>query len=174
MSTTQIKVTQTVNLAPLSLLLVDDNHHMCAILAAVLKGVGVTKIREARDGAEALDLQRQYSIDIAIIDYNMAPIDGIEFARMQRLAPDSANPYLPLIMVSGHSERSRIVQARDAGINEFVVKPLNAKSLLERLINVVMRPRPFIRCQGYFGPDRRRIRSGTYGGPFRRQDDGLI
>ena len=170
----QTQVNRSVNLAPLSLLLVDDNHHMCAILSAVLKGVGVVKVREARDGAEALDVLRQCPVDIAIIDYNMAPLDGIEFTRFQRLSKDTSNPYLPIIMVSGHSERSRIVDARDAGVNEFVMKPLNAKALLDRVVNVVMRPRAFIRSTSYFGPDRRRNNGKSYTGPYRRDSDGLI
>ncbi len=170
----EMQVTQAVNLAPLNILLVDDNYHMCAILGAVLKGVGVVKVREARDGAEALDILRSCPVDIAIVDYNMAPLDGVEFTRLQRLSPDTSNPYLPIIMVSGHSERSRIVAARDAGINEFVVKPLNAKILLDRVLNVVMRPRPFIRCSAYFGPDRRRKTERQYSGPYRRSSDGVI
>jgi len=169
-----IQVTQSVNLAPLSILLVDDNRHMCTILSAVLKGIGVVKTRTALDGAEALEMLRQYPVDIAIIDYNMAPLDGIEFTRMQRQSNDSTNPYLPIIMVSGHSERSRIMTARDAGVNEFVVKPLNAKALLDRIINVVMRPRPYVRCSSYFGPDRRRRADPQYSGLYKRATDGVI
>ncbi|ESQ77119.1 response regulator [Asticcacaulis sp. AC402] len=169
-----IQVTQTVNLAPLHMLIVDDNRHMCTILGAVLKSVGVSRLRQARDGAEALDLMRQYPIDMAIVDYNMTPVDGIEFTLMQRRAADSMNPYLPIIMVSGHSERSRIVAARDAGVNEFLVKPLNAKALLDRVVNVVMRARPYIKCVGYFGPDRRRRSDSQYAGPYRRTSDGFI
>lgn len=169
-----MQVTQTVNLAPLSFLIVDDNRHMRTILGAVLKSIGVHRLYEAEDGADALGLLHHQPIDIVILDYNMMQIDGIEFARIVRKAPDSRNPYLPLIMVSGHSERSRIVEARDAGINEFVVKPLNAKSLLERIVNVILRPRPYVRCASYFGPDRRRKSQPQYPGPYRRSMDGVI
>ncbi len=158
----------------LKILLVEDNQHMRSIVGAILKGSGIRNVREARDGAEALDMLRQYPADIALVDFNMDPIDGVEFTKMLRNAPDSSNPYLPIIMITGHSERSRVIQARDAGINEFVVKPLTARALLGRLDSVIMRPRPFIRCKTYFGPDRRRTDDKAYAGPFRRSTDGML
>lgn len=147
---------------------------MRSIVIAILKGSGIRNVREARDGAEGLDVLRQFPADIVMTDFNMSPIDGVEFTQMVRNATDSPNPYLPVIMITGHSERSRVIEARDAGVNEFVVKPLTARALLSRMDSVIMRPRPFVRCRTYFGPDRRRINNVTYSGPFRRQTDGLI
>ncbi|MDC7675274.1 response regulator [Asticcacaulis machinosus] len=158
----------------LKLLLVEDNQHMRSIVMAILKGTGLRHIREARDGAEALEILRQYDADIALVDFNMQPIDGVEFTRMLRNSSDSPNPYLPVVMITGHSEKSRVMEARDAGVNEFVVKPLTARALLGRLDNIIMRPRPFIRCSTYFGPDRRRKTDTGYNGPFRRNTDGMF
>lgn len=152
-------------------MLVDDNQHMRAIVAAILKGAGVGRVREVRDGAEALDELRQWPADLAIVDFNMQPLDGVEFTRLLRLSPDSPNAYLPIVMMTGHSERSRVVEARDAGVTEFVVKPLTAKSLLDKIQAVIFRPRPFIRTATFFGPDRRRVTSPHYPGPFRRATD---
>lgn len=147
---------------------------MRSIVIAILKGSGIRNVREARDGAEGLDILRQFPADIVMTDFNMSPIDGVEFTQMVRNATDSPNPYLPVIMITGHSERSRVIEARDAGVNEFVVKPLTARALLSRMDSVIMRPRPFVRCRTYFGPDRRRINNAAYSGPFRRQTDGLV
>ena len=158
----------------LKIMLVEDNQHMRSIVTAILKGSGIRNVRESRDGAEALDALRQFPADIALVDFNMSPIDGVEFTRMLRNAPDSSNPYLPIVMITGHSERSRVMEARDAGVNEFVVKPLTARALLSRIDSVIMRPRPFIRCKTYFGPDRRRTVDKNYPGPFRRNTDGMI
>jgi two-component system, chemotaxis family, chemotaxis protein CheY len=158
----------------LKILLVDDNQHMRAIMSAILNGAGIRSVREARDGAEALDVLRQYPADIALVDFNMSPIDGVEFTRMLRTAPDSVNPFMAIVMITGHAERSRVIEARDAGVNEFVVKPLTARALLSRLDSVIMRPRAFIRCKTYFGPDRRRTPDKSYKGPMRRTTDGLI
>ena len=165
-----------VNFSRLKILVVEDNHHMRRIITAILNGAGVppSAIREAKDGIEALELLRQFDADLALIDYNMSPIDGVEFARIMRNAPDSANRYLPLVMITGHSEKSRVTQARDAGVNEFIIKPLTAKALLNRIVSIVLKPRVYIRSSTYFGPDRRRRATPNYPGPFRRDDDGLL
>ena len=157
----------------LKILLIEDNQHMRSIVSAILKGSGIRNVREARDGAEGLDMLRQYPADIALVDFNMDPIDGVEFTKLLRNSSDSSNPYLPIIMITGHSERSRVIQARDSGVNEFIVKPLTARALLGRLDSVIMRPRPFIRCKTYFGPDRRRSNDQSYSGPRRRNTDGV-
>ncbi len=155
----------------LRVLLVDDNQHMRAIVMTVLAGVGVRNVRETRDGAEALEALRDWAADVAIVDFQMFPIDGVEFTRMVRNAPDSRNPYLPIVMMTGHSEKTRVVEARDAGVTEFVAKPLTARSVLERLQAVIYRPRPFVRSASYFGPDRRRRDDPAYHGPWRRAAD---
>jgi len=155
----------------LQVLLVDDNQHMRAIVTAVLKGAGVTRIIEVNDGAQALSALRDRPCDLAIVDFNMQPLDGVEFTRLVRNAPDSANPYMPIIMMTGHAERSRVMEARDAGVNEFVVKPITARSLLSRIQAVIFKPRAFVRAADYFGPCRRRVNDPHYPGPYRRGDD---
>lgn len=159
------------SLAALQILLVDDNQHMRAITTAVLQSAGIRKVREAADGAAALEVLREHAVDLVIVDFNMFPLDGVEFTRLVRNSPDSANPYLPIIMMTGHSEKSRVYEARDAGVTEFVVKPITAKAILDRIQAVIFKPRPFVKTDGYFGPDRRRVQSATYTGPWRRSID---
>jgi len=161
----------SAGLESLRVLLVDDNQHMRSIVITVLTGVGVTQIRETHDGSEALETLRDWPADLAIVDFQMAPMGGVEFTRIVRNAPDSRNPYLPIIMMTGHSDRGRVVEARDAGVTEFVAKPLTAKSVLERIHAVIYRPRPFVRTMDYFGPDRRRKQDAAYAGPWRRSTD---
>jgi DNA-binding response OmpR family regulator len=74
-------------------------------------------------------------------------------------------------MMTGHSEKSRVYEARDAGVTEFLVKPITAKAVLDRIQAVIFHPRPFVKTDGYFGPDRRRTQSGSYNGPMRRVSD---
>jgi len=158
-------------LQSLHILLVDDNQHMRAITSAILQSAGVRNIREVSDGAAALDCLRDHAIDLAIVDFKMFPLDGVEFTRLVRNSPDSANPYLPIIMMTGHSEKSRVTEARDAGVTEFVVKPITAKAVFDRIQAVIMRPRPFLKTDDYFGPDRRRTSPADYKGPLRRSTD---
>ena len=155
----------------LHVLLVDDNQHMRAIVAAVLAAVGVSKLREARDGVEGLEVLKSWPADVAIVDFQMSPLDGVEFTRRVRGSPDSRNPYLPIVMMTGHSERSRVLEARDSGITEFIAKPLTAKAVLERLQAVIYSPRPFVRAENYFGPDRRRRDDPVFTGPWLREAD---
>jgi two-component system chemotaxis response regulator CheY len=158
--------------ASLRFLLVDDNHHMRAIVGAILNGVGVKHMREAMDGAEALQLMREGPVDIAIVDFKMTPLDGVQFTQLVRNSPDSVDPFLPIIMLTGFAERHRVFEARDAGVTEIVVKPVTARSLLDRINTVIYKPRPFIRSGDYFGPCRRRRADPNYSGPQRREDDG--
>jgi two-component system, chemotaxis family, chemotaxis protein CheY len=109
--------------------------------------------------------------DIIICDLNMDPIDGLEFTKMLRTANDSPGAFIPVIMMTGHTERSKVTAARDAGINELVAKPISAKTLLERIVSVIDRPRPFVKSPSYSGPCRRRGTPKDYKGPFRRRGD---
>ena len=158
-------------LEALQILLVDDNQHMRTIASTILKSAGIRRIHEVDDGAEALKALGALPIDLAIVDFNMFPLDGVEFTRMVRNSPDSENPYLPIIMMTGHSERTRVQEARDAGVTEFVVKPITAKAMLDRIHAVIFHPRPFVKSDDYFGPCRRRTTLRDYAGPFRRSTD---
>jgi two-component system chemotaxis response regulator CheY len=159
------------SLGALKVLLVDDNPHMRTITSAVLQSAGIRLVREASDGGAALEVLRHHPIDLVIVDFKMFPLDGVAFTRLVRNSPDTANPYLPIIMMTGHSEKSRIVEARDAGVTEFVVKPITAKAILDRIQAVIFHPRPFVKTEDYFGPDRRRTQSPNYKGPMRRARD---
>lgn len=159
------------SLAALQILLIDDNAHMRAIASAVLKSAGIRKVVEAGDGGTGLEMLRDHAIDLAIVDYNMFPLDGVEFTRLVRNSPDSANPYLPIIMMTGHSAKKRVYEARDAGVTEFLAKPITAKAVLDRIQSVIWKPRPFVKTDGYFGPDRRRVTPPGFRGPFRRATD---
>lgn len=156
---------------PISVLIIDDNHHMRSLIKELLKAIGITDVREASEPIEALELMRTCPIDLLLVDFSMPMIDGVEFVNMVRTGEDSPNPFIPIIMITGHSERSKVMSARDAGVNEFLVKPITAKSLMVRLQSVIENPRPFVKVGNYFGPDRRRSQSKTYEGPWRRKDD---
>ena len=146
-----------LGLGELKVLLVDDNEHMRTIVGTILKGIGILNVREARDGSEALEALRTWPADLAIVDFRMAPMDGVDFTRLVRNAGDSRNPFLPIIMMTGFADRPRVEEARDAGVTELIVKPVTARAIIDRLNAVVYRPRPFVRTADYFGPRRRGI-----------------
>jgi len=140
----------------LKFLVVDDSVFMRELLGDVLRHFDVRKIREAADGAEALEIMSAWTPDIILMDWEMTPFDGIEFTRAVRSSDRGDERFAPIIMISGYSEYWRIQHARNAGVNEYLVKPVSPKALFSRIRAVIERPRPFIQAPGYFGPDRRR------------------
>lgn len=125
-------------------------------MRGVLGAFHVHDVREASDGAEAFKEWRTFAADLIITEFMMTPVDGVEFVRLVRTASDSPNPYVPIIMLTGYTEKHNVATARDAGISEFLAKPISAQTLYARLNAAVFKPRPFIKLKGYFGPDRRR------------------
>jgi two-component system, chemotaxis family, chemotaxis protein CheY len=162
---------KSYDLSELAFLVVDDNTHMLSIIKTLLKGFGIRRIHEATDAADAFEEIRSTHVDIIVLDYALDTLDGIEFAQLVRTAKDSPNPYLPIIMLTAHSERHRVEEARDAGITEFLCKPICATDLYKRIIEVVEHPRSFVKIGTYFGPDRRRRSDENYRGSEKRVAD---
>ena len=153
----------------LRFLVIDDNLHMRRILRTLLLGFGSREVHEAPDGASGLDAFNKFTPDIVIIDWAMPLLDGLELAQLIRQPDTNASPFTPIIMLTAHSERRRVTAARDAGVTEFMVKPISAGALHRRIVNVIANPRRFIRTRNYFGPDRRRNNASGYTGPERRK-----
>lgn len=153
----------------LRFVVIDDNAHMRRIVRALLTGYGAREVIEAEDGAAGLEAFTNHLPDILITDWAMPIFDGLELTQMIRQPGANQNPFVPIIMLTGHSEKKRVMAARDAGVTEFLAKPLSAKALYERIVNVVVKPRPFVRTKTYFGPDRRRSAGVGYTGPERRR-----
>src|SRR5262249_18775385 len=126
-------------------------------------------VLEAPDGQTALEMLRANPCDIVFSDMSMKPMDGLAFTRALRRDAYSPNHFVPVIMITGHTERHRVEQARDAGVTEFLAKPVTAQNLFARIAEIVERPRPFVRCDNFVGPDRRR--QASEGGPRRRAGD---
>jgi two-component system, chemotaxis family, chemotaxis protein CheY len=158
-------------LSALRILVIDDSREMCTIVGTVLAAAGVGHLHYASDGRRGLEVMSQYSIDLAYVDHEMPVMNGLEFISAVR-AMDSAARYMPIIMLTGHSDIPRLNAARDRGVTEFLCKPVTAKTILTRLNAVIMEPRSFVMSPGYFGPDRRRTRRTAYKGPYRRSVDG--
>lgn len=155
-------------------LILDDNPHMRGLLRAILASFGMKKIEEADQVGEAMRIVAGGEIDLAFVDFKLGGIgglDGLEFCRRIRCDPDSPNIYLPIIMVTAYSERNRVLGAINAGVDEFLVKPVRAIDVANRVNAIIERRRPFVQCGSYFGPDRRRRDDPRYTGPWRRAGD---
>ena len=148
------------NFERLRVLVVDDNKNMRTLIRRILESFQVKSVKGAEDGELAFEILKSFPTDIIITDLNMPFMDGIEFVRLVRTDKDSKNPYIPIIMLTGHSEVPRIISARDAGVNAFLTKPVSAKSLYSKMGFLIEHPQPFVRCKTYVGPDRRRKNCG--------------
>ena len=152
-------------------LVVEDNPHMRTLLRSLLHALGIKNVHEAADGNSGFTELKARQPDLVLTDLSMAPTDGIAFTKQIRSGEGTPNPYMPIIMVTGHTERPRVEAARDAGVTETLAKPITIHNLMARLTEIVDRPRPFVKSETYFGPDRRRRKNQDYTGPWRRQDD---
>jgi two-component system chemotaxis response regulator CheY len=148
-------------------LVVDDNEHMRALLRRLLQRMGIENTEYA-DGSAALEVVETEMPDLILTDLTMQFMDGISFTRTIRRSPNEKVQITPVIMITGHADRHRVVEARDVGVNEMMVKPVTERGLLTRVQEVILRPRPFIFGPNYFGPCRRRRVDRNYRGPERR------
>jgi CheY-like chemotaxis protein len=152
----------------LKILVVDDNAHMRKLVVTILQAFGAIQIFEAESGERAWALLRDANPDVIVLDWMMEGMSGLEFVRQVRTSEQSPNPFVPVIMLTGHTHIDHVRQARDAGVNEFLAKPVSVKAILTRLIVVIEHPRPYVRTKSYFGPCRRRRGADEYRGPERR------
>ena len=138
-------------------LVVDDEAYMRKVVRTLLMSVGVRKIYEAADGPAGLELIRTMAPDVVILDWEMPGLDGPGFVRMVRSPETFPLPDVPIIMLTGHGERSRVIEAVKIGVNEFLLKPVSSKSLQDRLISVLAKPRQIVKDGDYYGPTPRKM-----------------
>ena len=139
-------------ISQLSVLVVDDNPFMRNIVRGLLGNIGVKKTYEASDGIAGLEMIREVSPDIVVLDWEMPMLSGPDLVRIVRSPGVFPTPDIPIIMLSAPGERWRVIEAVKLGVNEFLCKPVSAKSLQERLISILIKPRESVRLGEYYGP----------------------
>jgi DNA-binding response OmpR family regulator len=154
-----------------SVLIVEDNKPMVELIKSVINMFGFKEIYTATDGSEGFDVFCDRRPDLVISDWMMSPTNGIEMAHMIRQDERSPNKYVPIILLTGFSQKQRVIEARDMGITEFIVKPFKVIDLYKRIENIIEAPRKFVDTASFFGPDRRRKKNIEFAGPLRREDD---
>ncbi len=149
-------------------LIIDDDRHMRMLIRNVVFALGVQDVIEASDGEAALEELKVSRADLVLCDMKMEPMGGLEFVK--RLRSDSDNPYrfVPVIMITAYAELETVAKARDAGVSEFMAKPLSADALDKRIQRVLKDPRHFVQAPDFAGPDRRRSKKNEFEGENRR------
>src|SRR5581483_2792291 len=125
----------------LAVLVVEDVRATRVIVRTILRSFGIYDVVEAADGQEALTVLGQRHIDVVITDLCMEPMDGVEFIKRLRTPRNGLNPYVPVLMVSAHTEVTRVREAVAAGVTEFLAKPITPAGLEQRLLTIVRTPK---------------------------------
>lgn len=144
-----------IDFGHLRALVIDDDRLARGLVVQILEEIGVVDVEVASDGEAAFRELRSFVPDFILSDLVMEPMDGISFARRLRTHPDSPNPYAPIILLTAHADRTTVLEARDAGVNAFVTKPVSISELRRKITLALKDPRQFIKSEDYVGPDRR-------------------
>jgi len=142
-------------------LIVDDDYYMRKVVRSLLLAVGIKNVHEASNAIDGLEAIPQINPDVVILDWEMPNMSGGDFMRIVRSPKAYAVPDVPVIMLTGHVERERVVEAIRLGVNEFLCKPVSAKSLQQRILSIRGNPRPMVRIGDYYGPEPRKAASNA-------------
>ena len=153
----------------MNVLVVEDDRHMRMLIRNVRFALGVNDVSEATEGSKALEAWKKTQPDLVRGDLKMNPMGGLEFVRQIRADAENPHRFIPVIMITAHSELDTVADARDSGVNEFMAKPISAAALEKRIRRVLQDQRPFVEAPEFVGPDRRRGKKDTFGGSERRE-----
>jgi two-component system chemotaxis response regulator CheY len=134
----------------------DPVGNMASLIATMMRGLGHRMVTEVTTMRDLRNIVRARSYSLIVLDDQLGPPSAIEMVRQMRKDFDSPNRTTAVIMMSAAPDITRIADARDAGINEFLKKPFSASDLQMRVASLDLAPRPFIEAPEYAGPDRRR------------------
>ncbi len=145
--------------ASTKVLLIDDDYYMRKVIRSLLLAVGIKNVHEAANGVDGLELIPQIKPDVVVLDWEMPQLTGGEFMRLLRSPGQFAVPDVPVIMLTGHVERERVVEAIRLGVNEFLCKPVSANALKARIMSIRGNPRPMVQIGEYYGPEPRKVKA---------------
>ena len=117
----------------MNVLIVDDYKTMLRIIRNLLKQIGFENVDEATDGTQALEKLKGKSYGLIISDWNMEPMTGIDLLREVR----GNGSDIPFIMVTAENKTENVLAARQAGVNNYIVKPFNADTLRQKISSVL-------------------------------------
>jgi DNA-binding response OmpR family regulator len=152
----------------LPILVCDENPHARKLVAEVLIGAGYLTVHFASNGLEMLKSTEEHNPRIVLTSSRIPGISGLEYTRLIRAGHNKVSRVTSVIVMTDTPTTSFLTAARDAGVDEMLVRPFNGAGLLARVEAVLARPRRFVESTSYVGPCRRRRMLEEYGGPQRR------
>lgn len=160
------------SLAKHSILVVDGEREMARLLRQLLASLGARSVRTVVDAAAAQAVIAEERPDIVIAGLEMTSMSGVDLAAWIRASDDDDVKRAGILLTTAKSETAMLLRARDAGVDQFLAKPIDLARLERKLEAVISKRRPFVEHAGYVGPSRRSGGRGEgYDGPKRRRDD---
>jgi len=163
---------QAYDLSKVRVLAIDNSYGMQQLVQRTLQVFNVRELSVVNSGTEALTMIPIFRPDLVIVDTITDDISGYELTRLLRSPQVTKDPFISIVMMSGFATWESVRMGRDAGINEYLVKPWSPKSLYEKISAVIENPRYFVKCESFFGPDRRRKERDKLPWPDRRGGGG--
>lgn len=165
---------KSLNFKGLNFMIADANDNIRGIMHGLLRGFGATNVIDAVDGEAALRDIPLRNVDMLFCDLNLPKIDG--FSLIKKLRADESSParFIPILILTSHTQQRNIEKSRDSGANIVIAKPLSVKAVYDRLAWIASEPRAFVQTTGYIGPDRRFKTEGLPNGIGRRAADATI
>jgi CheY-like chemotaxis protein len=125
----------------------------------LLQAIGVKDIHEASSGRAGLEAICALAPDVVILDWEMPAPNGPDFMRRVRSPGMFPLPDVPVIMLTAYGERSRVLEAVQLGVNEYLLKPVSSKALLARLVAILTKPRRMVKKGDFYVPEPRLLSS---------------
>jgi two-component system, chemotaxis family, chemotaxis protein CheY len=138
------------------ILIIDDEHYARKLIRTQLMAVGVRQIFEADHGFTGIEAIKRVHPDVTLLDWEMPGLDGPGVMRVVRSPETFAYPDAPIIMLTGHGEKSRVLEAIRLGTHEYLLKPVSRNALLARILSILTNPRQMVRKGSYYGPEPRK------------------
>lgn len=153
----------------LQVLVIDANTFSRGLIGEILRSLNVTNISSARSEEMAANFLIERPTDMILVSWEEGDaFDGLGFVRKMRKHEDDRIRRLPVVLITAGLTRQMVINGRDAGVDEFLAKPISPMAMRQRLEMVVETPRPFIDCNVFLGPCRRRKNPADYYGAKRR------
>jgi two-component system, chemotaxis family, chemotaxis protein CheY len=140
---------------PLDLLIVDENQYTRKLTRMMLMNIGGKSIFEAADGITALDIIRNVNPAVMLMDWELRLLSAPQVMHIVRSPGEFAKPFLPIIMLASYPSRTRVTEAIRLGVHEVVAKPTSPKILQDRLLSILVNPRPMVQVGRYYVPEPR-------------------
>ncbi len=151
------------HLRQINLIILEEYLFLSEVLSLMLKNFGLTTIHKATSLEEAKEICEMcaakgpyHAIDFAIVDLVPPNNYGLHFLDWVRHHPSNTLQYIPVIFTTNDARKKIILNGRDHGANEILIKPFTAYNISKKLLSIINHPRNFIRSSSYCGPTRRR------------------